>query len=296
MFSRRSPPASVTPEVAAVDRDLRAVVIEERCSFGAELRAELAEEYQRQQAKGKEEAESDLATVLAWLRRLTERGRWMLGGFRMRRALPGVQFLPLRRPGVGVAALTFVLVIGAVAVPPARATIFRFFGVAPAQPPAVPTSVAQVDAPRLIQRSELTSSTPEAHMPLVAPPAPLALANLNLLPATIPALLDRESVRRTVSGEYPPSLQRQGVGGTVVLKMWIRPDGATDAPRIAESSGVPALDSAALRASNSFRFLPATRSGQAVGTWADMAVRFRPSEADSQPAPEQRAVQIPMSN
>jgi protein TonB len=76
---------------------------------------------------------------------------------------------------------------------------------------------------------------------------------------------------------YPPDLYQQQVEGTVVLRLHIDENGtlALDSTRVAESSGYPGLDSAALRAVPEMRFAPAQRGGQAVATTFLLPVHFR---------------------
>jgi len=124
----------------------------------------------------------------------------------------------------------------------------------------------------------------DARVPWVAPPA------------TLPGLLDPDEARRTVAREYPPHLQGAGVGGTVRVLLWVRPGGDASQARVAESSGAEGLDSAALRATRSFRFRPATHNGRSVGTWVEFSIRFRPYAPDSQPGPEYQPFHIPLSN
>lgn len=65
---------------------------------------------------------------------------------------------------------------------------------------------------------------------------------------------------------YPSALLRAGIEGTVVVRMYVNERGALvhDSIRIAESSGYPALDSAALAAAPQLRFAPALHDGKPV--------------------------------
>ncbi|HUG28297.1 MAG TPA: energy transducer TonB, partial [Gemmatimonadales bacterium] len=76
-----------------------------------------------------------------------------------------------------------------------------------------------------------------------------------------PVPLDAES-----PVEYPTALFEQGVGGTVVLRLFVTADGTVvpDSTRIQESSGYPALDSAAMAGAPKLRYAPATRNGAPV--------------------------------
>ena len=63
--------------------------------------------------------------------------------------------------------------------------------------------------------------------------------------------------------EYPQALYIQGVEGKVVLRLHVDSAGTVDpdSTKIAESSGYPALDSAALAAVPRFKYSPALRNG-----------------------------------
>jgi TonB family protein len=76
---------------------------------------------------------------------------------------------------------------------------------------------------------------------------------------------------------YPQSLLEQGVEGTVVLHLFVDANGAVmrDSTRVAESSGYPAFDSAAVTAVPQFHYAPAVRDGTPVGTAFLQAVQFR---------------------
>lgn len=63
--------------------------------------------------------------------------------------------------------------------------------------------------------------------------------------------------------EYPQALYIQGVEGKVVLRLHVDSTGTVDpdSTKIAESSGYPALDSAALAAVPRLKYSPALRNG-----------------------------------
>ena len=76
---------------------------------------------------------------------------------------------------------------------------------------------------------------------------------------------------------YPPDLYDQRVEGTVVLRLYVDERGQVvpDSTRIAESSGYPALDSAALRGVPDMHFAPARRDGRPVAATFLQPVNFR---------------------
>jgi len=81
--------------------------------------------------------------------------------------------------------------------------------------------------------------------------------------------------------EYPPALLARGIQGKVVLRLFTDEAGrlVADSIRIAESSGYPALDSAAVSAAGRFRFAPALRNGSPIAATFHQPIHFRHPEA-----------------
>jgi TonB family protein len=77
--------------------------------------------------------------------------------------------------------------------------------------------------------------------------------------------------------QYPPRLYDQKVEGEVVLRLFVDSVGRLlpESSRVAESSGYPALDSAALTGARKLRFAPARRHGLAIATAFLQPVEFR---------------------
>ena len=76
---------------------------------------------------------------------------------------------------------------------------------------------------------------------------------------------------------YPSSLGRERIEGTVLVRLFVDQRGAVtpDSTRIAESSGYPALDTAALTGARDLRFAPALRRGVPVATAFLQPIHFR---------------------
>lgn len=85
---------------------------------------------------------------------------------------------------------------------------------------------------------------------------------------------------------YPQDLWEQQVEGTVVLRLHLDAGGTVvpDSTRVAETSGYPALDSAAVRAVPDMRFAPARRGGQPVATTFLQPVHFRHQQRAGSPS------------
>lgn len=85
-----------------------------------------------------------------------------------------------------------------------------------------------------------------------------------------------------VNGEipmaYPPALAAQRLGGSVILRLYVDSVGhvVPESTAVQESSGYPALDSAALAGAARLRYAPALRGGAPIGTAFLQPVNFRP--------------------
>lgn len=81
--------------------------------------------------------------------------------------------------------------------------------------------------------------------------------------------------------QYPPRLYDQKVEGDVVLRLFVDSTGrlAAESSRVAESSGYPALDSAALSGSRRLRFTPARRHGLPIATAFLQPIEFHHPQA-----------------
>lgn len=256
-----------SPDLARLDRDLREIVIEERSSFAAELRAELAAEQAR--------LLSATSPYSGWVRpaRLTAAAVVLLAA--------GTLLVPEIRTSMAGLLLPAAEMSGPV-------TEAEPVAADPSGAAAVLYVVPETGEPPEAETRDDASPPPdpnEERAPDGPPPAP-----------TLPDILDRDQARRTVAKEYPVSLQEAGVGGVVRMLFWVRPDGVAETPEVRNSSGVPRLDQAALRAARSIRFQPATRLGLPVGTWVQFSIRFVPNARGSQPAPENQTFEIPPIN
>lgn len=74
---------------------------------------------------------------------------------------------------------------------------------------------------------------------------------------------------------YPPASIRAGDEGTVLLSLYILPDGRVGDVKLDRSSGHPKLDESALREARKWRFVPGTRDGAAFAMWKQVPITFR---------------------
>jgi vitamin B12 transporter len=98
----------------------------------------------------------------------------------------------------------------------------------------------------------------------VAPPAPTG--DRDRLPAPVPEVFisEQPKVLNEVQAAYPPDMQRMGIEGKVVAKLYIDETGAVRRVTIIEKAG-HGFDEAAREALKKFKFSPPrTSDGKAV--------------------------------
>lgn len=103
------------------------------------------------------------------------------------------------------------------------------------------------------------------------------LADQTTPPPLTPAEEPPVAINPVSPVRYPPALLAQGIEGRVLLRLYVDSAGQVipDSTRIAESSGYPALDSAALVGAPELRFAPALHQGQAIAAPFLQPVQFR---------------------
>lgn len=96
-------------------------------------------------------------------------------------------------------------------------------------------------------------------------------------PAVTPAEEPPVAINPISPVRYPQALLTQGIEGRVLLRLYVDSAGnvVPDSTRIAESSGYPALDSAALVGSPELRFSPALLQGRPIAAQFLQPVQFR---------------------
>jgi TonB family protein len=89
----------------------------------------------------------------------------------------------------------------------------------------------------------------------------------------------------TLPFRYPPSLYAQRIQGNTTLRIFIDANGHVipDSTSVAEPSGQPSLDSAAVVGSRSLRFVPAKKAGQGIAISILFPVYWRHPQAPPLP-------------
>jgi TonB family protein len=84
---------------------------------------------------------------------------------------------------------------------------------------------------------------------------------------------------------YPDSARAGGEQGTVLVAVYVRPTGRVGKYRVVQSSGFADLDDAAVERVLGWRFVPATRDGDAVSDWTTVRIVFQLPPAEVTPPP-----------
>jgi protein TonB len=135
-------------------------------------------------------------------------------------------------------------------------------------PPFVPPPEVAIDIPMDVAPATAITQT-TTQKPVAQPPIqPKAPAVASTAPKVDPK-------RPPTKPDYPASSRRAGEAGTVVLDLYILPNGRVGDAKVQKSSGFPRLDEAAVKeAKRSWRFQPGTENGQPVAMWHSTKVTF----------------------
>ncbi|MDD9985408.1 MAG: energy transducer TonB [Spirochaetaceae bacterium] len=95
-------------------------------------------------------------------------------------------------------------------------------------------------------------------------------------PVTVrPGLTNRREFQRALEREYPVILRDAGIGGRVLVHLFIDEGGTVRRTLVAESSGHASLDEAALRVAEVARFTPALNLDKVVPVWIQIPITFQ---------------------
>jgi TonB family protein len=99
-------------------------------------------------------------------------------------------------------------------------------------------------------------------------------------PDVLPVMLNKD-----LPFKYPPSLYSKKVQANVTLRVFIDKEGqiVPESTHVAETSGFPSMDSAAVRGSGDLRFIPAKTRGAPVPVSILFPVYFRHPDAPPLP-------------
>jgi len=80
--------------------------------------------------------------------------------------------------------------------------------------------------------------------------------------------MNPEAVLVALARAYPPLLRDAGIGDTIQLRFWVSENGRVMSTAVAEWSGRPELDAAAVKLADVYRFTSGT------GGWVLMPIVF----------------------
>ena len=89
-----------------------------------------------------------------------------------------------------------------------------------------------------------------------------------------PKIENLSEVREALMSEYPPQLRDDRIGGEVEVWFFISEEGRVLDSRVSQSSGHTALDEAALKVAEVFRFTPALNRNERVQLWIQLPIVF----------------------
>ena len=140
------------------------------------------------------------------------------------------------------------------------------------QAPAIPqpAPVLALPAPQAPAANAFTVPAPEVSE---LSPAPEQKQQVASIAATPPAY--GAAYLRNPAPPYPAAARRNGVQGTVMLKVVVARDGLPARVELEKSSGSMHLDSAALEAVKAWRFVPARRGNEPVEGIVTFPIVFR---------------------
>lgn len=152
---------------------------------------------------------------------------------------------------------------------------------APRRPaaPVLPTPAAV--APEVPAASPAQAAPAEEAFAAPAPAlpeAPAAEAAPAAAPLPVSAPVFDADYLRNPKPAYPVSARRRGQGGTATLAVRVSAEGRADEVTLRRSSGVAALDQAALEAVARWRFRPARRGAEAVAALVLVPITFELEE------------------
>ncbi|MGC9184452.1 MAG: energy transducer TonB [Thiomonas sp.] len=150
------------------------------------------------------------------------------------------------------------------------------------QPPAPPADAAPVTSPQTAQAPAPAQTS--ALAPIAAPrqdtePGHAPMVAASTPPAATPAVETMASYKADYLDNPPPPyprLSRQlGEEGTALLKVQVGADGRALQVKLVSSTGYARLDEAAEATVAQWRFVAATRNGQAITSWVLVPIKFR---------------------
>jgi periplasmic protein TonB len=110
---------------------------------------------------------------------------------------------------------------------------------------------------------------------VVAMPATVAAPNAGTSHAAGESVVNRAGYLINPKPAYPPEARKRGQEGLVILHVFVSGEGLPQRVEMAQSSGCPLLDTAALEAVRQWRFVPARLGNTAMASQIEVPIRFK---------------------
>jgi periplasmic protein TonB len=137
------------------------------------------------------------------------------------------------------------------------------------------TTAAAVDTvPIAAAVSEKVLEAPASKTPPAPPAAPKPQPAAAAAPSTTKAIFDAAYLNNPEPA-YPNVSRQRGESGTVFLRVQVSPDGKASSVVLHRSSGHSKLDDAAIKAVNTWRFVPAKTDGVAISSDVIVPIQFK---------------------
>ncbi|HEX7966905.1 MAG TPA: energy transducer TonB, partial [Stellaceae bacterium] len=146
-----------------------------------------------------------------------------------------------------------------------------------AEPEPAPVELPKPPPPKPVVKPRSAAATPIHPPPSASPLAEPRMAAMAPPVAAAPVLPPQpiSGLAGNRKPDYPAEARRRGQQGRVVLRVEVSAAGTPLGVSVVSSSGHPALDQAAARAVEHWRFNPATQAGAPVQGAADVPFQFR---------------------
>lgn len=146
----------------------------------------------------------------------------------------------------------------------------------PIQRPAMPVVSEAVIDPDITIASTAIENNPPDDLPAPRTRAEEGIGERPVFtPMEVrPELVNTAEIQRVLEREYPSTLQDAGIGGVVVLHLFVDETGAVQNSVISSPSGYVSMDEAAARVAEVMKFSPAINQNQPVPVWIEQTIRF----------------------
>ena len=154
----------------------------------------------------------------------------------------------------------------------------------PAAPEAIARPAVPVIATGTIDENITIAPTTFESNPVrdLSPPPTLAettpvdiAAAPTFTPYTVrPGVKNRQEVQSALKREYPSLLRQAGIGGEVLVWIFIDQEGQVVRTQVHQSSGHESLDQAALKVADIIQFTPALNRDKRVPVWISLPIVF----------------------